>query len=83
MRAKMFILDTLCEVDSVRQLADLRFQDMCRRCGAMRYLPLVLEVEQRGLFLRSGQRNPEFLAFVDTKGGALQVAQDVGDFLVV
>ena len=79
----MLVLDALRQVDPVRQSADFGFQDMRGRCCAMGHLPLILPVEQRRLLLRASERNPKLPALVDAERSALEIAEEIGDCLVL
>src|SRR6185312_6304920 len=78
----MFVFDALRQVDPIRQFADFWLQNMRRGGGAMRHLPLALPVEQRCLFLSACEGDAKFFALIDAQRSALEIAQDIGDFLI-
>lgn len=78
----MLVFNAAGQVDSVRQLPDLRL-DNVRSCGrAMRHVPLVFPVKQRCLFLRARERNAEVLVGADAERIAGKVAENGGDLLI-
>jgi len=82
LKAEIFVLDAVGEIDAVRQRADMRLDDMGRRGRAMRHMPFVIPVEQCGFFLRAGKRYPELLIGADAERIARKIVDGVGDFLV-
>ena len=73
----MLVLDAVRQVNSVRQLSDLRFEDMRGRGRAVRHLPFAVPIKQGGLFLRSGKRNAEFLIVANAERVSREIADDL------
>src|ERR1700719_3220602 len=78
----MLVLDALREIDSIRQHADFRLENMgcCRY--AMGHLPLVLPIQQRRFFLSTCQRDTKLFALIDTQRRLLEIAEDIRNSLV-
>ena len=82
LKAQMLVFDAVRKINAVRQLAYLRLENVGCGCGAVRHVPLVLPVEQRGFFLRSRQRNPEFSVRTDAQRIVGKVLHKVRDFVI-
>jgi hypothetical protein len=76
-KAKVLVLNAVRQVNSVRQPPDLRLEDMRGRGRAVRHLPFAVPIEQGGLFLRSGKRDPEVLIVANAERVSRKVADDL------
>jgi hypothetical protein len=81
----MFIVHAVGHIDHPvrsRDLTELRFEDMRRRRGPHRTIPLLIQTQQRGLLLRPGYRNPKLLISIDPERRLRQVGQHRFDIQV-
>src|SRR6185369_2487650 len=61
LKAVVFVLDAVREVDSVGEPADGGLEKVRCRSGSERLAPAPLMAKQRGFFLRAGDGDPEIL----------------------
>src|SRR5215207_1273518 len=78
----MLVLDAVGQVDPVRQAAYLRLDDMRGGGRTVRYVPLILPVEEGRLFLRPRQGDAKVLVGAYPKRVAGKIGKDACDILI-
>src|SRR5690606_38925944 len=79
LQAIEFVFDAVLQIDAVGQLADLRLEDVGRRCCADRLAPAPAVPEQRGLLLRAGNGDTEVVVAAQAKRRLPKAAQQLFD----
>ncbi len=77
----MLVLDAVAEI-VVPALADLRLQYMCGRRTAVRHVPAILPVEQRGLVLCARDGNAKFGVVTHAERRVGKIGKAIGDFFI-